>query len=97
MPFLEKKFPRLSQRYQKWYERAGYAPEKYRHEIAERVARLRRKYKLGTRPENKSSRGAPASPQLNLALGDPAFKVAPNATLNVTRAPWEPFAEGSNG
>ncbi len=84
MPFLERKFPRLSQRYQKWYERAGYAPEKYRQEIAERVAKLRRKYKLGARPENKAPRRAPASPQLSLDLGGAALNATSDATLNAT-------------
>ncbi|HZP34406.1 MAG TPA: radical SAM protein [Candidatus Acidoferrales bacterium] len=67
-PFLEQKFPRLTRRYQEWYAKAGYAPESYRAEIAERFAHLRRKYGLETRPEPADPKCAPAEGQLSLAL-----------------------------
>ena len=51
LPFLEAKFPKLVKRYGAWYGRYGNAPEDYRKEIAERVEKLRRKYRLGSRPD----------------------------------------------
>lgn len=48
--FLDAKFPRLAARYREWYRGYGYAPEDYRRQIGERVAKLRRKYGLGSRP-----------------------------------------------
>jgi DNA repair photolyase len=50
LPFLDQKFPRLSKKYHDWYERDGYAPESYRHEISDRFAALRQKYGLASRP-----------------------------------------------
>ena len=74
-PFLEAKFPKLARQYRKWYARSGYAPEAYRRAIAERVARLRAKYALGSRPYDPAQL-AWRSPQLTLAL-DPAAEPDP--------------------
>jgi len=71
LPFIEAKFPRLARQYHAWYSRSGYAPEAYRREMAERVARLRARYALRSRPEN-SERLAWHSPQLALALDVPS-------------------------
>ena len=49
-PFLREKFPRLEQRYEKWFSKSGYAPEEYRRKIAERVERIRQMYRLHSRP-----------------------------------------------
>jgi hypothetical protein len=69
-PFLEEKFPKLLPHYRAWYARSGYAPEAYRREIAQRFARLRAKYGLGSRPyaPPEASGLAQESPQLALAL-----------------------------
>ncbi len=67
LPFVEEKFPKLARQYREWYTHSGYAPEAYRHEIAERVAQLRAKYSLGRRPY-ETDRNAWQSPQLSLAL-----------------------------
>ncbi len=56
MEFLEAKFPRLAARYRDWYRGYGYAPEDYRKQIGERVAKLRRKYGLGSRPVDGETR-----------------------------------------
>lgn len=48
-PFLEEKFPKLARGYHKWYDRAAYAPEKYREEISQLVNRLRAKYGMPSR------------------------------------------------
>ena len=50
MGFLDEKFPRLAAQYREWYRGYGYAPESYRKEIAERVAGLRRKHGIESRP-----------------------------------------------
>ncbi len=39
LPFIEEKFPRLAQKYREFYGRAAYAPQTYRHEVSERLAR----------------------------------------------------------
>jgi DNA repair photolyase len=67
LPFLEEKFPRLARQYREWYARSAYAPDSYRREIAQRVARLRAKYGLGSRPY-EPDRLAWRSPQLALNL-----------------------------
>jgi len=67
LPFLGKRFPRLVQQYREWYGNGGYAPEAYRHELAERVQRLRRKYGLNAMPVAKDYE-LPGK-QLCLALG----------------------------
>ncbi len=67
LPFLGEKFPRLARQYREWYARSAYAPDSYRREIAERVARLRAKYGLGSRPYEPDGL-AWRSPQLALNL-----------------------------
>lgn len=75
LEFLEAKFPRLAKRYREWYRGYGYAPEDYRKQVAERVARLRRKYGLGSRPMGGERRSW-QSPQLQLTWekGDTACR-----------------------
>jgi DNA repair photolyase len=60
-PFIQEKFPRLARRYREWYERSVYAPEEYRREINRRIAALRQKYGLRSRPEPE--RAAAHGPQ----------------------------------
>jgi DNA repair photolyase len=66
LEFLESHFPRLEKRYREWYRGYGYAPEDYRKQIAERVAKLRRKYGLGSRPAGSDTHSW-RSPQMQLA------------------------------
>ncbi|MGD0403291.1 MAG: radical SAM protein [Candidatus Acidiferrales bacterium] len=66
MPFLDKKFPKLSQQYRTWYGRYGNVPEAYSKEIRARVEGLRGKYGLGLRTRTDESR-AWKSPQMQLA------------------------------
>jgi DNA repair photolyase len=49
-PFLERQFPRLAERYRRWYGAGSAAPEGYRREIRERVERVRRRYGLTSGP-----------------------------------------------
>ncbi len=51
LPFLQKKFPKLSERYREWYARSGRAPESYRKELAALVERLRQKHGLHALPK----------------------------------------------
>jgi DNA repair photolyase len=73
LPFLEAKFPKLARRYREWFTRSNYAPEAYRREISARVAALRKKYNLGSRPI-ESARPREDTPQMNLG-----FEVTPTA------------------
>ncbi|MBI3669489.1 MAG: radical SAM protein [Acidobacteria bacterium] len=66
LPFIEEKFPRLARQYRGWYARSGYAPEEYRRKIDQRIAQLRTKYGLGSRPYEPEGLGW-RSPQLPLA------------------------------
>jgi DNA repair photolyase len=66
LPFLDKRFPKRARHYREWYSHNPYAPETYRKEIAARVAALRRKYGLGSRPMDAAR---PAEPEKQLTLG----------------------------
>jgi DNA repair photolyase len=68
MAFLQEKFPRLVDRYRQWYGGSMNAPENYRKEIRERVARLRLKYELGSVPSRPGPDRSWHSPQMQLAL-----------------------------
>ena len=75
-PFLDKKFPKLARRYREWFSRSNYAPETYRKEISARVAALRKKYKLGSRPvEAARTDGGGRQMSLGLECGVPAQNV----------------------
>src|SRR5467141_3491032 len=67
LPFLYAKFPKLARRYREWFSRSNYAPETYRREISARIAALRKKYNLGSRPAEASGLHD-AEPQLSLAF-----------------------------
>jgi len=66
-PFLDAKFPKLARRYREWFSRSNYAPEAYRREMSARVAALRKKYRLGSRPV-EGARAGDESRQLSLGL-----------------------------
>jgi len=87
LPFIEEKFPRLARQYRNWYGRSGYAPEDYRREIAERVARLRARYGLRPRPEGTEEL-AWHSPQLSLGLE--AASESPGSSRSGNRLPVAP-------
>jgi len=71
LPFIHQKFPKLAKQYEKWYAKNGYAPDEYRKQISERVAKIRKEYGFATRPwEDRTQR--PKSPQLSLQLGSAA-------------------------
>jgi DNA repair photolyase len=68
LPFIEEKFPRLAKQYRVFYSRAAYAPETYRREVSERLARIRGKYGLGNRPEAPFR--SEGESQLSFSLGE---------------------------
>jgi DNA repair photolyase len=72
MPFLEGKFPKLVRQYRAWYGKGGYAPESYRKQISEMVAKLRQKYGLGVRPTAPPSLEPRPLPQMQLKLSNGA-------------------------
>ena len=68
LPFLREKFPRLARQYEEWYLRNAYAPEPYRQEIAERVARIKLQLGMSVRPWQQMRRPVGRRAQLSLAL-----------------------------
>jgi DNA repair photolyase len=68
LPFVEKRFPRLAERYRRWYVERSTPPEAYRRQITERIARLRRRYGLSGFPQHKAKATATATAQLTLGL-----------------------------
>jgi DNA repair photolyase len=56
LPFVREKFPRLAKQYEQWYARNGYAPEQYRKQASQRVARIREKFGFATRPWVETTR-----------------------------------------
>lgn len=72
-PFLRTKFPRLVQQYEKWFGRNGYAPEEYRHKVAERVAHIRQTYGFRSRPFTDKKHTTPC---MQMSLGWDAAAVA---------------------
>ena len=68
LPFLRDKFPRLARQYDDWYLRSAYAPEPYRQNIADRVARITRQLGLSLRPWQEMQRPVKQRAQLSLAL-----------------------------
>ena len=68
LPFLREKFPRLVRQYEDWYLSNAYAPEPYRQQIANRVARIKSQLGLSLRPWQEMKRPVREQPQLSLEL-----------------------------
>ncbi|HVB33552.1 MAG TPA: radical SAM protein [Patescibacteria group bacterium] len=68
LPFLDERLPRFSEIYREWYVDRGGPPKAYREKIRDRVARLRRRYGLGTVPQRRPA--PPASPQLSICFAN---------------------------
>jgi DNA repair photolyase len=81
LPFIREKFPRLTKQYEEWYSKEAYAPEKYRKQIADRVARLKQKYGFDSRPQRDTQRTSPCA-QMKLVWG----AAAPAADLQGMRS-----------
>jgi len=76
LPFIREKFPRLTKQYEGWYTKEAYAPEKYRKQIAERVARIKQRYGFDSRPQRDTQRTTRCA-QMKLAWGAPAIADLP--------------------
>src|SRR6266851_467442 len=50
LPFVREKFPKLARQYDQWYAKNGYAPEEYRKQVSQRVAKIRQEYGFVARP-----------------------------------------------
>jgi DNA repair photolyase len=68
LPFIREKFPRLTKQYEEWYSKEAYAPEKYRKQIADRVAGLKQKYGFESRLARDTQRTTPCA-QMKLGWG----------------------------
>ena len=68
LPFIREKFPRLIKQYEEWYTKEAYAPEKYRKQIADRVARIKQKYGFESRQARDTQRTTPCA-QMKLGWG----------------------------
>ncbi len=86
LPFVRSKFPKLAKQYQQWYAKNGYAPEEYKRQAADRVARIRKELGFSTRPWEERTRTSPCA-QMSLAL-NPGNVVAGNfsSAHNLTRS-----------
>jgi DNA repair photolyase len=66
LPFVREKFPKLAKQYEQWYAKNGYAPDEYRKQMSQRVAKIRLEYGFIARPwEERTLRTK--RPQLSLA------------------------------
>src|ERR1700675_2317955 len=66
LPFIREKFPKLAKQYEQWYAKNGYAPEEYRRQMSQRVAKIRQEYGFVARPWEERTRKT-KRPQLSLA------------------------------
>ena len=65
LPFVREKFPKLAKQYEDWYAKNGYAPDEYRKQMSQRVAKIRQVYGFVSRPWEERTREA-KQPQLSL-------------------------------
>jgi len=69
LPFLEEKFPSLVRRYRERFERSAYLRGDYPERIAERIARIRRRYGFDQMAKPNEPELWPKDPQLSLFDG----------------------------
>ena len=71
LPFVREKFPKLAKQYDDWYGKNGYAPEEYRKQLSERLAKIRRELGFVSRPWEERTRKT-KRPQMSLGWAGPA-------------------------
>ena len=71
LPFIRERFPKLAKQYEEWYAHNGYAPEEYRTQISQRLAKIRQEYGFVSRPWEERKQKS-RNPQLSLTLGSAA-------------------------
>ncbi|HEU0369077.1 MAG TPA: radical SAM protein [Candidatus Acidoferrum sp.] len=67
LPFVREKFPKLAKQYEEWYAKNGYAPEEYRKQMSQRIAKIRQECGFVSRPWEEKTRKT-KQPQLSLLL-----------------------------
>jgi DNA repair photolyase len=65
LPFVREKFPKLARQYEDWYAKNGYAPDEYRRQMSQRMAKIRQEYGFVSRPWEERTRKT-IRPQLSL-------------------------------
>ncbi len=68
LPFLEKEFPHLVERYRQRFASRAFLPPSYRKRISELMAKLRRKYGIVNAYERYAARSHPAPDEQQLSL-----------------------------
>jgi len=66
LPFIREKFPKLAKQYEQWYAKNGYAPDEYRKQMSQRVAKIRQENGFVARPWEQRTLKT-KRPQLSLA------------------------------
>jgi len=66
LPFVREKFPKLAKQYEEWYAKNGYAPDEYRKQMSQRIAKIRQEYGFVSRPWEERTRKT-KQPQLSMA------------------------------
>jgi DNA repair photolyase len=66
LPFVREKFPKLAKQYEEWYAKNGYAPDDYRKQMSQRVAKIRQEYGFVSRPWEERTKKS-IRPQLSLS------------------------------
>src|ERR1700730_14453996 len=66
LPFVREKFPKLAKQYEQWYAKNGYAPDEYRKQMSQRVAKIRQELGFVARPWEQRTMKT-KRPQMSLA------------------------------
>src|ERR1700738_5245641 len=66
LPFVREKFPKLARQDEHWYAKNGYAPDEYRKQMSQRVAKIRLEYGFVARPWEERTMKT-KRPQMSLA------------------------------
>ena len=86
LPFIRKKFPKLSKQYEQWYAKNNYAPEDYRQKVSERVRQIRGKLGFAARPwEGMRASMPPAQMSLGWDSGAISQELNRSPACSVTR------------
>jgi DNA repair photolyase len=77
LPFVRERFPKLAKQYEQWYAKNGYAPEEYRKQISQRVAKIRQEYGFVARPwEQRTMKTKRPQMSLGWLTEEPALRAA---------------------
>jgi DNA repair photolyase len=68
LPFLDERFPELSEKYRERYQQSAFLPKSYARRISNLVSGLRKKYGIGGEIEQPSLRNYPVPAEAQLSL-----------------------------